>query len=83
MKRLVNLLATAACANALAALPALAQTAPEVTLTRLECGTPAVLPLSPRFSDTYAYGDRKNQFVFSCYLIKHGDDYCCGTPATR
>ena len=28
-----------------------------------------------RFSDTYAYGDLKLQFVYSCYLIKHGDDY--------
>jgi glyoxylase-like metal-dependent hydrolase (beta-lactamase superfamily II) len=73
MKRILTLLVVAA-ASALVTPAALAQTA-EVTLTRLECGTPAVLPLSPRFSDTYAYGDRKNQFVFSCYLIRHGDEY--------
>ncbi len=43
---------------------------------RLDCGTPqAPTPVNERFSDTYAYGDLKLQFVFSCYLIKHGDDY--------
>ena len=53
-----------------------AQAAPEVSLTRLECGTPqAPTPVDARFSDTFAYGDLKLQFVFSCYLIKHGDDY--------
>ena len=31
--------------------------------------------VNQRFSDTYAYGDLKLQFVFSCYLIKHGDEY--------
>ena len=31
--------------------------------------------VNQRFSDTYAYGDLKLQFVYSCYLIKHGDDY--------
>jgi hypothetical protein len=30
---------------------------------------------SALFSDTYAYGDLKLQFVYSCYLVKHGDDY--------
>ena len=31
--------------------------------------------VNQRFSDTYAYGDLKLQFVYSCYLIKHDNDY--------
>ena len=42
----------------------------------LDCGTPqAPTAVNQRFSDTYAYGDLKLQFVFSCYLIKHDNDY--------
>ena len=76
MKRLLALVA-AACANAVLTLPAFAQAAPEVTLTRFaDCGTQqAPTAVNQRFSDTFAYGDLKVQFVFSCYLIKHGDDY--------
>src|SRR4029079_15014162 len=51
---------------------ALAQTA-EVTLTRLDCGTG--FNDARRFSDTFAYTDQKKPFTFSCYVIKHGDDY--------
>jgi len=48
----------------------------DVALTRLECGTPqAPTDVNARFSDTYAYPGVKLQFVYSCYLIKHGDDY--------
>ena len=55
---------------------ALAQTAPEVTLTRLECGTPQPpIDVNARFTDTYAFPGVKLQFVYSCYLIKHGSDY--------
>ena len=50
--------------------------APEMSLTRLECGTPqAPTMVNQRFSDTYAHGDLKVQLVYSCYLIKHGNDY--------
>jgi N-acyl homoserine lactone hydrolase len=67
-------LAAGACAAALAAAPA--QAAPDVSLARLDCGTPqAPLAVNQRFSDTYAYGDLKLQFVYSCYLVKHGDEY--------
>src|SRR5271168_5424187 len=63
------------CAASLVAQQALAQ-APDMSLTRLDCGTPAApTAVNQRFSDTYAYGDLKLQLVFSCYLIKHGDDY--------
>ena len=50
--------------------------APDMSLARLDCGTPSPpTAVNQRFSDTYAYGDLKMQFVFSCYLIKHGDEY--------
>jgi N-acyl homoserine lactone hydrolase len=77
MQRSLSMLAIGIGANALAAVSALAQGAtPEVTLTRLECGTPgAPTDVGLRFSDTYAYNGLKVQLVFSCYLIKHGDDY--------
>jgi N-acyl homoserine lactone hydrolase len=63
------------CAAALVAQPALAQ-APEMSLTRLDCGTPlAPTAVNQRFSDTYSMGDLKVQLVYSCYLVKHGSDY--------
>jgi glyoxylase-like metal-dependent hydrolase (beta-lactamase superfamily II) len=75
MQRISTLLLAGACAVALFRL-ASAQAAPEMSLTRLDCGTSAApTAVNQRFSDTYAYGDLKLQFVFSCYLIKHGDEY--------
>src|SRR6516165_9711318 len=71
------LLAFSACANALVVVPASAQAAPEITLTRLDCGTPrgAVADLGFSFSDTFRDSVPNIRLVFSCYLIKHGDDY--------
>ncbi len=75
MQRISKLLSAGACVGVLVGLLASAQAA-DVTLTRLDCGTPAApTPVNQRFSDTYAYGDLKLQFVFSCYLIKHDNDY--------
>ena len=63
-------------ASLFASLAVSAQAAPDVSLARFECGTPQEpQAVNPRFSDIYAYGDLKLQFVFSCYLIKHGDEY--------
>ena len=74
MNRTLTILA--AGASLFASLAAPAQAAPDVSLARFDCGTPqAPTVVNQRFSDTYAYGDLKVQFVFSCYLIKHGDDY--------
>jgi N-acyl homoserine lactone hydrolase len=74
MNRTLIMLAAGACA--FASFAAAAQAAPDVSLTRLDCGTPqAPTAVNQRFSDTYAYGDLKLQFVYSCYLVKHGDDY--------
>jgi glyoxylase-like metal-dependent hydrolase (beta-lactamase superfamily II) len=74
MNRTLAILAVGA--SLFAGLTAHAQTASDMSLARFDCGTPqAPTAVNQRFSDTYAYGDLKLQFVFSCYLIKHGDDY--------
>jgi N-acyl homoserine lactone hydrolase len=74
MNRTLTILAVGASLFAGLAVPA--QAASDVSLARLDCGTPqAPTPVNQRFSDTFAYGDLKIQFVFSCYLIKHGDEY--------
>jgi len=53
-----------------------AQAAPEVTLTRLQCGTNAApTDVGQRFSDVFAFKGLIIQLTYSCYLIKHGDDY--------
>jgi N-acyl homoserine lactone hydrolase len=72
MTRKLTMLAIGA--SLLAGIAAPAQAAPDVSLARIDCGTPETR-VADRFSDTYAYGDKKIQFVFSCYLVKHGDDY--------
>src|SRR5580692_728719 len=75
MHRMSTLLAAGLFAGALG-LQTPAQAAADMSLTRLDCGTPqAPTAVNERFSDTYAYGDLKLQFVYSCYLIKHGDEY--------
>src|ERR1700676_5386486 len=75
MRRMSTLLAAALSAGALGLHPP-AQAADEMSLARLDCGTPqAPTPVNQRFSDTYSYGDLKLQFVYSCYIIKHGDQY--------
>ena len=72
MKRLLPFLAIAMSATRLIAQAA----APEVTLTRLQCGTNAApTDVGLRFSDVYAFKGLMIQLTFSCYLIKHGDDY--------
>jgi N-acyl homoserine lactone hydrolase len=74
MNRTLTILAFGA--SLVAGLTAPAQAATDVSLSRFECGTPQEpQPVNPRFSDTFAYGDLKLQFVYSCYLVKHGDDY--------
>jgi glyoxylase-like metal-dependent hydrolase (beta-lactamase superfamily II) len=73
MKRILALVAAGACAAVFAGS---AQAAPDVSAKRIECGTPqAPIAVNPRFSDTFSYGDLKLQFVYSCYLIKHDNQY--------
>jgi N-acyl homoserine lactone hydrolase len=75
MRRVLATLAFGACATVLAHTPIWAQTPPTITLTRLDCGTNAAPSDVARFSDTFAYTDFKVQLTYSCYLIRHGDDY--------
>jgi len=86
MRHALYLLVLGACANALISASASTQAAPEVTLTRLDCGTPnPPTEVSQRFTDIYAYAGVKLTLVYSCYLIKHGDDYMVwdsGQPTT-
>jgi len=72
MKKAIGLLAgvvlaTSACAQAPTAPAA------EVTLTRLDCGSGSNDPR--RFTDTFQYTETSKPFTFSCYVIKHGNDY--------
>jgi N-acyl homoserine lactone hydrolase len=76
MRQRLARFAFAACAAALVHVPAAAQTPPTITLTRLACGTNAPpTDVAARFSDTYAWPELKIQLTFSCYLVRHGDDY--------
>jgi N-acyl homoserine lactone hydrolase len=78
MRRRLTLLVIGACANALVVVLAWAQAAPEVTLTRLDCGTSravAAPEMGLNFSDTFANSVPNIRLVFSCYLIKHGNEY--------
>lgn len=47
----------------------------EVTLARLDCGTSAGPSDVGRFSDVFGFNGLMVQLVFSCYLVKHGDEY--------
>jgi N-acyl homoserine lactone hydrolase len=75
MRKASILFAVGLCANVLIGLPAMAQAPAEVTLTRIDCGTDAAPRDVGRFSDAFAYKDLKLTFTFSCYMIKHGNDY--------
>ncbi|MBV8827573.1 MAG: N-acyl homoserine lactonase family protein [Bradyrhizobiaceae bacterium] len=75
MNRMLTLLAAGISAAVFASVAAPAQAA-DMSLTRLDCGTPqAPFAVNQRFSDTYAYPELTLQFVYSCYLVKHDDDY--------
>lgn len=60
---------------ALSATSLVAQTRAEVTLTRLDCGTGGPAGDVGHFSDTYEFAGVKIPLTYSCYLIKHGNDY--------
>ena len=76
MIRLLSVRSLSVCVLAFAATSARAQTTPAISLTRLDCGTNAApTDVGARFSDTYAINGLKVQLTFSCYLVRHGDDY--------
>ncbi len=52
-----------------------AQSAPELSLTRFDCGKTTTVADVSRFSDVAAFKGLTIQLTFSCYLVKHGNDY--------
>src|SRR5262245_50619354 len=75
MHRLSILLAVGASASAFVG-PSTAAESSQLTLTRLDGWTPvARTAVNQPFSKTFACGDLQRQFVYSCYLIRHGDEY--------
>jgi N-acyl homoserine lactone hydrolase len=62
-------------ASLLVGASASGQNAAEVSLTRLDCGKTTTLNDVSRFSDVSAFKGLNIQLTFSCYLIKHGNDY--------
>jgi glyoxylase-like metal-dependent hydrolase (beta-lactamase superfamily II) len=81
--------APAAPAKAAPAKAAPAQTPPaeaaaELSLTRFDCGKTTTLADVSRFSDVAAFKGLNVELTFSCYLVKHGNDYLVwdtGNPA--
>ena len=71
----LNLAAAVLASFAIGAASAAAQSAPELSLTRLDCGKTTTLADVSRFSDVAAFKGLSIQLTFSCYLIKHGNDY--------
>jgi N-acyl homoserine lactone hydrolase len=77
-------LGAAMIAAVMAAASASAQSAPELSLTRFDCGKTTTLTDVSRFSDVVAFKGLNVQLTFSCYLVKHGSDYLVwdtGNPA--
>jgi glyoxylase-like metal-dependent hydrolase (beta-lactamase superfamily II) len=84
MKRMGLNFGAAVLASLLIGASASAQNAPEVTLTRFDCGKTTTLTDVSRFSDVSAFKGLNIQLTFSCYLVKHGNDYLVwdtGNPA--
>jgi N-acyl homoserine lactone hydrolase len=75
MKRTDLNLGAAVLASLLVGASASGQNAAEVSLTRFDCGKTTTLNDVSRFSDVSAFKGLNIQLTFSCYLIKHGNDY--------
>lgn len=54
--------------------PAFAADRPDVEITRLDCGTGIIKDVNT-FSDTREYPPGPHPVVYSCYLIRHHDQY--------
>jgi N-acyl homoserine lactone hydrolase len=85
MNRMDRKLAAALLASlAVSAASASAQTPAELSLTRFDCGKTNTLNDVSRFSDVMAFKGLNIQLTFSCYLVKHGNEYLVwdtGNPA--
>jgi len=79
-----GLLASSIMAAAAASPQIAAQAAPELALTRFDCGKTTTLTDVSAFTDVAAFKGLNVQLTFSCYLVKHGKDYLvwdAGNPA--
>jgi len=74
MNRKEFTLLAAALAGWIAA-SASAQAPAEISLTRFDCGKTTTVSDVGRFSDVAAFKGLTIPLTFSCYLIKHGNDY--------
>ena len=75
MIRSIVMTCTLGAAAVLASAPLGAQTAAaEVSLARFDCGTSAGPSDVARFSDIFTHRGLMIPIVYSCYLIRHGDD---------
>lgn len=84
MKRVDLNLAAAVLASLGLGASASGQNAPELSLTRFDCGKTTTLTDVSRFSDVSAFKGLNVQLTYSCYLVKHGNDYLVwdtGNPA--
>ncbi len=59
----------------LAAASAAGQSPGNITLTRLDCGKTQTVNDLSAFTDVASFQGLTLQLTFSCYLIKHGNDY--------
>jgi N-acyl homoserine lactone hydrolase len=75
MKRMSIALSAGVLAGSIIAASAAAQSPAEISLTRLDCGKTTTLADVSRFSDTAAFKGLSVQLTFSCYLVKHANDY--------
>jgi N-acyl homoserine lactone hydrolase len=75
MRRMEYKMGTALLASLIAATSAYAQAPATLTLTRLDCGKTTTLADVSRFTDVAAFPGLKVQLTYSCYLIKHGNEY--------
>jgi N-acyl homoserine lactone hydrolase len=81
--REIRIAAALMAGSIIAAATASAQTA-ELTLARFDCGKTNTLNDVGAFSDVAAFKGLTVQLTFSCYLVKHGNDYLVwdtGNPA--
>ena len=74
MRRSSILLAAGLCAGLFAVQPP-AQAAADMSLTRLDCGTPqAPILVNERFSDTFAYGFPPKPYALAAHVALLGDE---------
>jgi N-acyl homoserine lactone hydrolase len=83
-RREIRIAAALLAGSIITVAAASAQTTAELSLTRFDCGKTTTLNDVSGFSDVAAFKGLSVQLTFSCYLVKHGNDYLVwdtGNPA--